>query len=159
MPWSLDICSTQCSPVHRVRMHGISNRGTHLHLPHNNSSFNRTTTCMCGVLDGSQVECGVVGEHYGTPYFYPRHRNPPSQEHSGSGLIASHLCRMFLLLLTKQIGYGPFCGLWVWRKRTANRRHDVLNCSIHQPPQHGLHGLTVLDDEIIEWLLNTCTEI
>jgi len=24
---------------------------------------------------------------------------------------------------------------------------------------HGLHGLTVLDDETIEWLLNTCPEI
>jgi len=24
---------------------------------------------------------------------------------------------------------------------------------------HGLHGLTVLDDETIEWLFNTCPEI
>ena len=28
-------------------------------------------------------------------------------------------------------------------------------CPIHWPAQ-GLHGLTVLDDETIEWLLNTC---
>jgi len=34
----------------------------------------------------------------------------------------------------------------------------VLQCPIHRPP-HGLHGLTVLDDETIEWLLNTCPEI
>jgi len=34
----------------------------------------------------------------------------------------------------------------------------VLQCPIRRPP-HGLHGLTVLDDETIEWLLNTCPEI
>ena len=36
--------------------------------------------------------------------------------------------------------------------------HVVIQCPIHRPP-HGLHGLTVLDDETTEWLLNTCTEI
>jgi len=36
--------------------------------------------------------------------------------------------------------------------------HVVLQCSIHRPP-HGLHGLTVLDDETTEWLLNTYPEI
>jgi len=33
--------------------------------------------------------------------------------------------------------------------------HVVLQCPIHRPP-HGLHGLTVMDDETTEWLLNTC---
>jgi len=36
--------------------------------------------------------------------------------------------------------------------------HVVLQCPIHRPP-HGLHDLTVLDDETIEWLLNSCLEI
>jgi len=36
--------------------------------------------------------------------------------------------------------------------------HVVLQCPIHRP-HHGLHSLTVLDDETIEWLLNTCPEI
>jgi len=36
--------------------------------------------------------------------------------------------------------------------------HVVLQCPIHRPP-HGLHGLTVLNDETTEWLLNTCPEI
>jgi len=36
--------------------------------------------------------------------------------------------------------------------------HVVLQCPIHRPP-HGFHGLTILDDETIEWLLNTCPEI
>jgi len=35
--------------------------------------------------------------------------------------------------------------------------HLVLQCLLHRP--HGLHGLTVLEDETIEWLLNTCPEI
>ena len=36
--------------------------------------------------------------------------------------------------------------------------HVVLQCPIHQST-HGLHGLTVLDDETIECLLNNCPEI
>jgi len=36
--------------------------------------------------------------------------------------------------------------------------HVLLQCLIHRPPC-GLHGLTVLDDETIEWLLNTCPKI
>ena len=45
------------------------------------------------------------------------------------------------------------CGA---EEQTVN--HVVLQCPIHWPP-HGLHGLTVLDDETTEWLLNTCPEI
>jgi len=36
--------------------------------------------------------------------------------------------------------------------------HVVLQCPIRRPP-HGLHDLTVLDDETVAWLLNTCPEI
>jgi len=36
--------------------------------------------------------------------------------------------------------------------------HVVLYCSIHRL-LHGVHGLTVVDNETIEWLLNTCLEI
>jgi len=36
--------------------------------------------------------------------------------------------------------------------------HVVIQCPIHRPP-HGLHGLTVLDDDTTEWLLNTCPKI
>jgi len=42
--WSLDTCSIQRSPVHRVQMYGASNRDTHLYPPHNNSSVHLTTT-------------------------------------------------------------------------------------------------------------------
>jgi len=36
--------------------------------------------------------------------------------------------------------------------------HVVLQSPIYRPP-HRLHGLTVLDDETTDWLLNTCPEI
>jgi len=36
--------------------------------------------------------------------------------------------------------------------------HVVLQCPIHRP-LHGLHSLTIFDDDKIEWLLNTCLEI
>jgi len=36
--------------------------------------------------------------------------------------------------------------------------HVVLQCPVHRPP-HGLHGLTILNDETTEWLLSTCPEI
>ena len=47
-------------------------------------------------------------------------------------------------------------ALWVWCRRT-NRRPCCPPMSNPWPPPHGLHGLTVLDDETIECLLNTCT--
>jgi len=36
--------------------------------------------------------------------------------------------------------------------------HVALQCPRHRPP-HGIHGLKVLDDETIKWLLNTSPEI
>ena len=77
----------------------------------------------------------------------------PCQRQRRSGLTASHRYRTFPLLLA-QIGYGPSavceCGAG---EQTVD--HVVLQCPIHRPP-HRLHGLTVLDDETIEWLLKAC---
>jgi len=33
--------------------------------------------------------------------------------------------------------------------------HADFQCPIHRHP-HGLHDLTALDDETIDWLLDTC---
>ena len=44
VPWSLDICFSQRSPVHQVETHRISNRDIHLYPPHNNSSVHLRTT-------------------------------------------------------------------------------------------------------------------
>jgi len=51
------------------------------------------------------------------------------------------------------MGYCLECG-----EEDQTIEHVVFQCPIHRPP-YGLHGLTVLDDEIIDWLLNTCTKI
>jgi len=37
--------------------------------------------------------------------------------------------------------------------------HVILHCPINRPTPHGLHGLTLLDDETTEWLLNTCPDL
>jgi len=57
-----------------------------------------------------------------------------------------------------QMGYGPHCGQGECGGEEQTVDHIVLQCPIHRPP-HGLHFLTLLDDETIEWLLNTCPEI
>jgi len=59
----------------------------------------------------------------------------------------------FSLLLTK-IGFCAFCECGAEEQIVD---HVVFHCPIHRP-LYGAHGLTVLDDETIEWLLDTCHE-
>jgi len=54
------------------------------------------------------------------------------------------------------MGYGLLCGLCGEEEKAVY--HVVLQCPIHRHPP-GLHGLTVLDDEIVECLFSTCPEI
>jgi len=79
----------------------------------------------------------------------------PCQGRHGPGL-APPPCPTFPLVLTQR-GMAPCaaceCGA---EERTVD--HLVLHYPIHLPP-YGMHGPTVLDDETIEWLLNTCPEI
>jgi len=107
------------------------------------------------------LECGVVGEHYESPSFHPRHRHPTS----GMALPKAQWVRLnhlravverFCSCSPQTVCYASAaceCGA---EEQTVD--HVVLQCPIHRPP-HGLHGLTVLDDETIEWLLNTCCEV
>jgi len=66
---------------------------------------------------------------------------------------------MFSLLLAQMYKWGMAssaaseCGT---EEQTV--KHVVLQYPIHRHP-HGLYGLTVLDDETIKWLLNTCLKI
>ena len=94
MPWSLDTCSTQCSPVHRVQMHGVSNRDTHLYPPHNNSlAYLRTTTYVPltkRITDGTRSDSTALRDSVlssPTPALTPL--DCPRQEQRGSGLTAS----------------------------------------------------------------------
>jgi len=54
--------------------------------------------------------------------------------------------------------YGPFFDTYECCAEEQTIAHVVLQCPIHRSPL-GLHSLMVLDDETIEWLLNTCPEI
>ena len=74
------------------------------------------------------------------------------QEQRGFGLTAS--------TPVLDVSAPPYTGVeWLplWRRRTIHRP-CCPQCPIHRPP-HGLHGPTVLDDETMEWLLNTCPKI
>ena len=148
---------------HRVGTHGASNRDTYLYPSHNNLSVHLTTTTHPGALVGSPMECGVDGQPYNTPHFHPRHRHPlplerPSQEQPGSGWfnrLRTGVGRFLFCLCKYGMASSAPCECGA-EEQTVN--NVVLQCPIHRP-SHGLHGLTVLDDETVEWLLNTCPEI
>jgi len=77
VPWSVDICSNQHSPVRRVGMPCISNRYTHFLQPRNNTSVDLTTTTEVRALGRSAIKCRVVGEHCDSTWF-----------HCGIGMLA-----------------------------------------------------------------------
>ena len=115
---------------------------------------------MCSALGGSPVECGVGGLPHKIPHFHPRHRHAP-----GMTLPRSSRVRLDRLRIDVE-GFRSYLYKWGVvssaacecgaEEQTVN--HVVLQCPIHRLPQ-GLHGLTVLDDETTEWLLNICPEI
>ena len=93
-------------------------------------------------------------------HFHPRHQHPPPRNDPPKNSLCPaqpppQRCRAFALLLVQR-GMASSAACKCGSEQTAN--HVVLQCPIHRPP-HGLHNLTVLDDETIEWLLNTCPEI
>ena len=107
------------------------------------------------------MECGVGREPHKTPHFHPRYRHPPP------GVTLPR--RAWVRLNRIRTGVGRFRSCLYKRGMVSSAAcecgaeeqtvdHVVLQCPIYRPP-HGLHGLTVLDDETTEWLLNTCPEI
>jgi len=108
------------------------------------------------------MECGVGGQSYKTPHFHPRHR------HTLPGMTLPKTAWVRLNSLRKGVGRFHSSCLYKWgmassaacecgaEEQTVDR--VVLQCPIHRP-LHGLHGLTVLDDETIEGLVNICPEI
>ena len=108
------------------------------------------------------MECEVGGQPHKTPHINSRHRYTHTP-----GMTLSR--RAWIQLHRLRTGVGCFRScLYKWgmassaacecgaEEQTVD--HVVLECPIHRPP-HGLHGLTVLDDETTEWLLDTCHEI
>jgi len=123
--WSLDTCSTQHSLVHRVQMHGASNRDSHLYQPHNNVSVYLTTTTY--VRRTGRITTGrrsgwttLLDSVLSSPTSAHTPWNDPPKNSVSPAQPPPHLCRTLLLLLA-QMGYGLLCGLKVCRRRT-NRR-------------------------------------
>jgi len=115
----------------------------------------------CGAVGGPSMERGVGGQppqESALQFQTPVHTLSewPSQEGPGSGSTAS--------APVSDVS-APACTNGVMASSAACEcgaeqivDHVVLHCPIHRPP-HGLHGLTVLDDETTEWLFNTCPDI
>jgi len=94
VPWSLDIYSTQISPVYRVGKPGITNWGTHFCPPHNNSSVHLSTKKE-GQRSGWFTERKRRGwttlrdSAISSPKSAPIHLEWPWQEQRRFGLTAS----------------------------------------------------------------------
>ena len=101
VPWSLDTCFAQRSPVRRVhalhlQMYGASNRDTHLYPPHNNSSVHLTTTtcvqCTGRITNGMRSGRTITQEStFPSPKLVPFPRGDPASEKPWSGLTTSTL--------------------------------------------------------------------
>ena len=155
MPWSLDICSTQHLPVHRVQTRGVSNRDTHLHPRHNISSVHLATTY---VRRSGRITNGMRSGRI--PHFRPRHpptRNDPRKKSLGPALycLRTGVERFRSCLCKWGMASSAACESGA-EEQTVDR--VVFQCLLIYRPPYGLHGLTVLDDETTEWLLNTCPD-
>jgi len=142
----------------KVQMHGASNRDTHMYPPHNNSSVHLATTTYVRrsgrITDGMRSGWRTLRDSVlSSP------TSAPTLPESGMSLPRTtwvSCVRRFRPCLYKwgmASSAACQCGA---KEQTVG--HVVLHCPINRPP-HGLYGLTVLDDETIEWLLNICPEI
>ena len=158
----LDTFSTQRSPIHRVQMHGAWNRATHLYPPHNNSISSS---------DNNNIHAAHWADHqWNAEWAGNPTRLRTFIRDTGALPLGMTLPRKACIRLNRlRTGDGRFRScLYKWgmassaacecgaEEQTVD--HVLLQCPIHGPP-HGLHCLTVLDDETIEWLFNTCFEI
>ena len=141
-----------------------------MYPPHNSSSVHQTTTTYV-----QHTGRTTKGERSGwttlrdtalsSGHQHPPCWNDPSKKNLGPPQSPPYGCRTLQLfeasfalpLLLAQIVYCLLCGLCLCSRR-KNVDHVVFQCPIHRPPSR-LQCLTVLDDEAIEWLLNTCPVI
>ena len=130
-------CSAQRSPVHRVRIHGVSNRDNHLYPPHNNSLVHLTIiTHVRHTGRITDMECGVVGQPCKT------HFNPDTGTHN-LGMAVPRTASVRLNRLRTCVGRLRSC-LYKWgmassaacefgaEEQTVD--HVVLQCPVHRPP-------------------------
>ena len=133
-------------------MHGVSDRNTHLYPPHKHSLVHLTTTTYVrrsgritiGMRSGWVLRDSVLSPGMTLPRTVWVRLN---RIRTGVGRFRSCLYKWGMVPSA-----ACECGA---EEQTVD--HVVLQCAIHRPP-HGLHGLTVLDDVTIEWVLNICPE-
>ena len=108
----------------------------------------------CLVLGGSLMECGKLESTTKLRTFnpVPSSWNVPAKNSVCPAQLPPHRCQTFPVLFA-QMEYGLLWDLWVWRRRSD--RWPLLSSNIQSIDLHMEHGLTVLDDETIDWLLNT----
>jgi len=126
-------------------MHNISNQDTHLYtttcaqqLISFSEDHNRSTTLWAHhqwngdfvvVLSGWKTLQDSVLSFSTSAHTLPEW---PWPEQHGSGLTASAPMSDISILLT-QMGYGPFCDLWVWCRRTDRRPCCPLSNPLTSP--------------------------
>jgi len=117
VPWSLDTCSTERSPVHGVQMHGVPNR--HEFAPPHNSSVHLAATYVQRTMRTTLQESAFSSQ-----------RPAPtqtlewlSQEEPGSGLNASTLVSG---------AYAPACtnGVWPVSAAQKNKPSTMLSSNV-----------------------------
>ena len=115
----------------------------------------------CGALGRLPTEGGVDGQPHKTPHFHPWHRRSPpgvtlpSRAWVQLNRLRTGVWRFHFCLYKGGMASSAACECDA-EQQTVD--HVVLQYRIHRP-RHGLHSLTVLDNETIEWLVNICSEI
>jgi len=94
------------------------------------------------------MECGVSGQPHKTTFL------SPTPAPTNGMTLRTDVGRFRSCLYKWGMASSAACECGA-EEQTVH--HVVLQYPIHRP--HGLHGLTVLNDETIEWLFNTCPEI
>ena len=134
----------------------------HVYPTHNSSSLHMTTQTRCSGRINDGMRSGLTtlrGSVLSSPTPAATLLKLPSQAQHVSCLTAFATVSNVspFPLLPALMGYAPSaaceCGA---EEETAD--HVILQCPIHRPPRE-LHGLTVLDEETVEWLLNACPKI
>ena len=157
MPWSLEICSTQCSLIHQVGKHSISNQDTYLYLSHKNSSVHLTTTymrCSSWITDVEWLDNPT--RLYS--FILDTGTRPPGMTLPRKVWVPlNHLCAGVEHLHHCLHKWGMVSSAAVSVALT-NKPSTLLSPMSNPLPPYGLHGVMALDDETIKFLPKTCSE-
>ena len=134
-------------------------KSRHPFVPTAQQRVNSSDNNNIRVAHWADHKCGVHGQPHKTSHFHPWRQYTPRSDPSKKSLCLSYCLRTsvehFCSCLCKcgmASSAACECGA---EEQTIDH---LLQCPLHWPP-HGLHGLMILDDKTIEWLLNTCPKI